>query len=64
MDALGGTAAVARMTGRTYRAAFNWRGFNAFPSNTYLVISTALANIGKQAPPRLWGMTSKARKRA
>ena len=56
MDALGGTQAVADLTGRTYAAAFNWRSFKAFPSNTYLVMTAALAEKGAGAPDSLWGM--------
>ncbi len=55
-DALGGTQAVADLTGRTYKAAFNWRSFKTFPSDTYLVLTTALREAGHTAPDSLWGM--------
>lgn len=55
IDALGGTAAVAELTGRKYTAAHNWRK-SRFPSNTYLTITEALEAKGKTAPPSLWGM--------
>lgn len=57
MDALGGTREVAAITGRTYNAALNWRNFLTFPSNTYLVMQTALHARGLVAPASLWGMT-------
>jgi hypothetical protein len=56
MDALGGTQAVADLTGRKYSAAFNWRTIGAFPANTYVVLWTALHERGYSAHPRLWGM--------
>lgn len=56
MDALGGTSAVAKLTGRTYAAAFNWRKAKRFPTNTFLVINSALAKKGKSAPKMLWRM--------
>lgn len=56
MDELGGTHAVAELTGRKYSAAFNWRSQDAFPSNTYVAITAALAARGIAASPRLWGM--------
>ena len=56
MDALGGTRAVADLTGREYGAAFNWRGFETFPPDTYLVMTQALEAQGKTAPPSLWRM--------
>lgn len=56
MDELGGTRAVADLTGRTYAAAFNWRSFKTFPADTYIVLTTALRDIGRTAPDSLWGM--------
>jgi hypothetical protein len=60
MEALGGTSAVAKLTGRTYPAAFNWLDFKTFPSNTYVAMTTALAAQGKTAPASLWGMVEPA----
>ncbi len=56
IDALGGTKAVAEMTGRTYNAAHNWRAFDRFPANTFLTIQRALDERGASAPSELWGM--------
>lgn len=60
MEALGGTSAVAKMTGRTYAAAFNWLDFKTFPTNTYLVLTEALREKGYTAPASLWGMVEPA----
>jgi hypothetical protein len=60
MDTLGGTQAVADLTGRKYSAAFNWRAHDAFPANTYVVLVAALAEHGFRASPKLWGMKEPA----
>lgn len=57
-NALGGLSAVAKLTGRTYSAAAQWPYLGTFPSNTYLIITDALAVLGKSAPASLWGMTA------
>jgi hypothetical protein len=57
IDKLGGTAAVAELTGRKYNAVWMWRAFGKFPANTYLAIQSALKERGLEAPPELWGMT-------
>ena len=56
MEALGGIGFVAKLTGRTYGAAFNWKGFAKFPSDTFLVMQGALRAAGFVAPASLWGM--------
>ena len=56
MDALGGNAAVAELTGSKTKAVWNWRGFDTFPSNTYVAMTEALLAKGKSAPASLWGM--------
>lgn len=56
MDALGGNSAVAELTGSTSKAVWNWRGFDTFPSNTYVAMIEALRARGKTAPSSLWGM--------
>ena len=60
IDALGGTSAVAKITGRTYNAAHNWRSFEKFPANTFVVMSRALRAKGLSAPAELWGMVEVA----
>ena len=54
IDALGGTAAVAALTGRTMQAVSNWRVRGLFTASTYLVITDALAGKGKRAEAALW----------
>jgi hypothetical protein len=53
---LGGVKSVADLTGRTRNATSNWLRAQTFPSNTYIVMSRALAERGHTAPPSLWGM--------
>ncbi len=60
IEALGGTDAVARLTGRKYSAAFNWRSFETFPPDTFLVMAKALRDGGFEAPPSLWRMVEVA----
>ena len=56
IDKLGGNAAVARLTSTTAKAVSNWRGFNRFPSNTFLIIKSELMRLGAVAPDHLWSM--------
>lgn len=56
LDALGGNVAVAELTGSKPKAVWNWRGFETFPSNTYVAMTAALLAKGKSAPASLWGM--------
>lgn len=57
MDALGGNAGVAELTGSTSKAVSNWRSFGRFPAKFYLVMTAALAGKGMRAPAALWGMS-------
>lgn len=54
IDALGGLAIVAEITGRKTGAAWNWQKFETFPADTFLAMTTALAERGHDAPPSLW----------
>jgi hypothetical protein len=56
IEQLGGTAEVARLTSTTSKAVSNWRVFDRFPANTYLLIQAELARRGKSAPDHLWSM--------
>lgn len=56
IGALGGVAPVAAMTGREYNAAENWKRFEHFPPDTYLVMTKALQERGCTAPASLWRM--------
>jgi hypothetical protein len=62
--ALGGNQPVADLTGSTNKAVSNWRGFETFPSNTYVAMTEALRAIGKSAPASLWGMKISAQESA
>lgn len=53
---LGGVGPVAALTGRTYGAAFNWKAFEKFPADTFVVMQDALRARGFAAPASLWGM--------
>jgi hypothetical protein len=59
IDALGGTRAVAELTGRGQSAASNWRNHPRFPANTYLTLTAALAAKGLTAPAWLWDMEAR-----
>lgn len=56
MDALGGNQIVATITGRSAKAVSNWRGFDTFPSDTYVVMLAALNAKGFSASASLWRM--------
>jgi hypothetical protein len=56
IDALGGTTATARLTGRTLSAVSNWRSTKRLPADLFLMLSKALDERGAMAPPSLWGM--------
>jgi len=56
IDSLGGTVAVASITSRVPSAVSNWRTREKFAPETYLIMTSKLATIGKTAPPTLWGM--------
>ncbi|WP_132254704.1 hypothetical protein [Methylobacterium segetis] len=54
IDALGGTAAVARLTSRSMQAVSNWRERGFFSAASYQPISVGLAEKDLRADPRLW----------
>ena len=56
IDALGGSAVTARLTGRTMQAVSNWRSAKRIPPEFYLLMVSALKEKGKTAPQSLWGM--------
>jgi len=49
---------VGELTGAKPSTLSMWRKANAFPSNTYFVITEALKEMGKTAPASLWGMVA------
>lgn len=64
IDALGGNAAVAKLTSTTAKAVSNWRAYDRFPANTYLLLKSELVKLGHSAPDRLWSMRERKRERA
>ncbi len=60
IEALGGTDSVAKLTGRKYSAAFNWRSFDTFPPDTFVIMQGALRDAGHDAPVSLWRMVEAA----
>lgn len=56
IEALGGPAATARLTGRKAQHVWNWKNSDRLPAETFLVISSELEALGKSAPPSLWGI--------
>lgn len=61
IKALGGLPSVVRLTSaKSVQVVSNWRRFGRFPPRTYLVLTGALAEIGKTAPASLWGMDEAA----
>lgn len=55
MTALGGIAAVARLTGAEYGAVENWKRAATFPPRYFLAMWFELASRGYIAPASLWG---------
>jgi hypothetical protein len=56
IDALGGTAATARLTGRKDQHVSNWRAAGKLPAKTFLSLSGELETRGLNASPSLWGI--------
>lgn len=56
IDALGGTAATARFTGRKDQHVSNWRATGRLPADTFLIISKELERKSLKASPSLWGI--------
>lgn len=56
VDALGGTVAVADLTGKKPQQISLARKSGRLPTDTFLIMGEQLRQSGFQAPPRLWGM--------
>jgi hypothetical protein len=56
IDALGGTAATARIVGKKDQHVSNWRASGRLPAYTFLILQPELESRGKSAPPGLWGI--------
>ncbi len=60
IKALGGPTAAGRIVGRSPQSANNWRIANRFPSNTFPILTRALAERGYTAPSSLWRIIERA----
>ncbi len=58
IDALGGTAAVARLTNRQMQHVSNWRSTGRLPPDTFLIMTAELHKIRLAAPSEIWGIPS------
>ena len=56
IDALGGTAATARLTDRKAQHVTNWRAAGRLPADTFLILSKELEARGLTAPAEVWGI--------
>lgn len=63
IDALGGTAGLAKALGRRMTVISNWRTCGSFPANTYLALTAMLARSGANAPAHLWNMVDVSEQR-
>lgn len=69
IEVLGGTVAVANLTGKAKSAVSMWKARGRFPCDTFLILTHALRGIkgddGKAiaVPSSLWGIREPDRKR-
>ena len=56
IDALGGTAATARIAGRKDQHVSNWRASGRLPADTFLILQAELRERTLSAPPSIWGI--------
>jgi hypothetical protein len=54
IDAVGGTAAAAKISGRPIQQVSNWRRSGAFAPGTFLKFEAALFALQLRAPAMLW----------
>lgn len=61
LEHLGGNKQVQQLTGvRTPQAVWEWKNRGVIAARFYLVMTDALARVGCQADPRLWGQAESA----
>jgi hypothetical protein len=63
MDALGGNAAVQRLTGDRATTVSNWRHSKTFPADLYDLMREALGELGYRAPAALWRQRKRRKKK-
>jgi hypothetical protein len=61
-DVLGGNQQVQRLTGDQASTVSNWRTQRHFPAKHFVLINGALAPLGYEALPALFGMTKPGRR--
>jgi len=59
IDAIGGSSAIAQLTGRGRTAVSNWRSWERFPACLHALMTEALLQRGCVASPALWGQAVK-----
>ena len=57
IDKIGGNSEVATLTGRKTQHVSNWRAAGRLPSDTFLIVSKRLEELGFTASPELWSIT-------
>ena len=62
IDAVGGTAAAATLTGSSQQSVSNWRSNGRLAPPTFLIFIAELASRGMTAPPSLWGIRAPRRR--
>lgn len=60
VDALGGTAVVASMSGITAPAVSNWIKRGRISQGSFMIVRDALAALGKEAAPSVFGFKEAA----
>lgn len=63
IDAVGGTGAAARLTGRKPQHVSNWRSEKRIASETYLIFKLDLAKRKFRASSALWGITEPSKRK-
>jgi len=56
IDALGGTTAVARLTGSSPQSVANWRARGSIPPSVYLVLAAHAQGAGVRVDPTIFGI--------
>jgi hypothetical protein len=56
IDAVGGTAAAARLVAASIASVSNWRARDRLPPRTFLLFEEALDVVGAAASSTLWGI--------
>lgn len=60
---LGGTSAAAALAGTDKRVVSNWKARGRVPAEYFLTLTDALAELGQQADPAIFGIKASAEAR-